>query len=58
MSSTFFKWVKETNKMTNHDAGCFITHFYQLTNLAIAITLLYWQVLSFVEDFVLTNVFA
>ena len=37
----------------------FTTRFYiDLTNLPVAITFPYWQVLCFMEDFLQTNVFA
>ena len=55
----FFRQVKETNKTTNLQARFFYNAvLYCLTDLPIAIVYLYWQVLSFLEYFLQTNVFA
>ena len=55
MTFCFFRRVKETNETTNLEAR----FFYNL--LIIIFTCCYyfsWQVLSFMEDFAQTNVFA
>ena len=55
----FFRRVKETNKTTNLQARFFYNAvLYCLTDLPIDIVYLYWQVLSFLEYFPQTNVFA
>ena len=52
------RMATDTSKTTNFRARFFYTVLYLLANLLINITFPYWQVLSFIEDLVQTNVFA
>ena len=55
----FFRRVKETNETTNFQAHFFYNVvLYCLTDLPITIVYFYWQLFSFLEYFLQTNVFA